>query len=355
VILAVCSAFAYLLSALLSSVVWLVTSAIGNAIHSNNGDDNDGDDGDGNSNNAIGTLFALAIPGVLCQMIVRCLFVNGYFKVENVIRRSVAKHEKEEIAAHNANNNNAANNNSNNNNNNNNAGNPPSETNALQLQLNDLSCSIAAGCGYALLHALFLYGTLLASESGESGSYDEGAYGGGGGSTGYGGTLYQASCGGIPSLINGALISCMFSVLDVMWMMLCFFGMRRRSSSSPSSQPNNNACASAIPSSSAGPSTIASLLRGITFRGLTDTPSGGNAAVLLVGITHLAASLVLAPNGYEDGCKISLPLLGGVVLWVAAVLRRVVAKGRFLPEDQRRRIQGMQLGLGSAGQTHHVE
>jgi hypothetical protein len=70
------------------------------------------------------------------------------------------------------------------------------ETNALQLQLNDLSCSLASGCGYAMLHSLFLYGTLIASESGEANSYDGGgAYAGGGGSTGHGGTLYQESCG----------------------------------------------------------------------------------------------------------------------------------------------------------------
>jgi len=170
VILAVCSAFAYLLSALLSSIAWLVTSAIiGNAIGSN-GDNDDDSGSSGGGNGGIGTLLALAIPGVLCQMIVRCLFVNGYFRVENVIRRSVAKHEEEEIAAAN----NASNNNSDGNSNNNN-NNTPSETNALQLQLNDLSCSIASGCGYALLHALFLYGTLLASESGESNSYNEGA------------------------------------------------------------------------------------------------------------------------------------------------------------------------------------
>eukprot|EP00579_Thalassiosira_antarctica_P017273 CAMPEP_0201936072 /NCGR_PEP_ID=MMETSP0903-20130614/36778_1 /ASSEMBLY_ACC=CAM_ASM_000552 /TAXON_ID=420261 /ORGANISM="Thalassiosira antarctica, Strain CCMP982" /LENGTH=174 /DNA_ID=CAMNT_0048476673 /DNA_START=57 /DNA_END=578 /DNA_ORIENTATION=- len=142
VILAVCSAFAYLLAALLSSIVWLITSSISGAINSNN-------DGDGSD---IGTLFALAIPGVICQMIVRCLFVKGYFKVEAVIRRSVAKHEEETTAAA------TATGDSNNNNDD-----SHSETNALQLQLNDLSCSVASGCGYSLLHSLFLYGTLLAS------------------------------------------------------------------------------------------------------------------------------------------------------------------------------------------------
>lgn len=101
--------------------------------------------------------------------------------MENVIRRSVAKHEKEEMAAA------AATNGA--------SSDSHAETNALQLQLNDLSCSLASGCGYALLHSLFLYGTLLASESGEANSYNEGVYSGGGGSTGHGGTLYQESCG----------------------------------------------------------------------------------------------------------------------------------------------------------------
>mmetsp|Transcript_42411 Transcript_42411/g.90236 ORF Transcript_42411/g.90236 Transcript_42411/m.90236 type:complete len:367 (-) Transcript_42411:35-1135(-) len=332
VILSVTSAFAYLLSALLSSVVWLITSSIGGAIKSG---------GDGS---AIGTLFALAIPGVICQMIVRCLFVRGYFKVEAVIRRSVAKHEEEEAAANARVNNSSSNGTAlNGNSNNNNNSDSHAETNALQLQLNDLSCSVASGCGYALLHSLFLYGTLLASESGESNSYNEGAYAGGGGSTGHGGTLYQQSCGGMPSLINGALISCMFSILDVMWMMLCFFGMRRRS---------QNEVASGGAAIRSGGSTIQSFLQGLTCRGLSDTPSGGNAAILLVTITHLAAALVLAPNGYEDGCKLSLPLLGGVVLLVAILLRKVMTKGNFLPEDQRRRIQGMQLGLRTVGQSH---
>ena len=183
VILAVCAAFAYLLSALLSSLLWLII---------------DKASGGGILNSAIGTLFALAVPGVICQMILRCVYVMGYFKVESVIRRSVAKHEEETLAAAayvNGTNNNDNNNSSNNNNNSSNES-PHAETNALQLQLNDISCSLASGCGYAVMHSLFLYGTLVASESGEANSYDGGgSYAGGGGSTGHGGTLYQESCG----------------------------------------------------------------------------------------------------------------------------------------------------------------
>ena len=148
----------------------------------------------------------------------------------------------------------------------------------------------------------------------------------------------------MPSLINGALIACMFSILDVMWMMFCFFGMRRR-------QNNNNN--NSLERSEGG--TMQALLGGLTCQGLNDTPSGGNAAILLVTITHLLASLVLAPNGSEDGCKISLPLLGLVVLYVGMLFRKITKNGHFLPEDQRRRIQGMQLGLRNVDQSHHVE
>ena len=133
----------------------------------------------------------------------------------------------------------------------------------------------------------------------------------------------------------------MFSILDVMWMMLCFYGMRRRVSTSTTQQNNT--------------STIQALIQGLTCQGISDSVSGGNAAIVLVAMTHLIASLVLAPNSGEDGCKISLPLLGGVVLWVMIILRRVMRKGNFLPEDQRLRIQGMQLGLRSVDQSHHVE
>ena len=179
-----------------------------------------GDSSSSSSDGGLGSVFALAIPGVFCQMIVRCYFVRGYFKVEEVIRKSVGKHERETLAAANAGyttttttttttpTGNTTNGNTTN------GGNgggeeeedAHAETNALQLQLNDLSCSLASGCGYSLLHSLFLYGTLLASESGESNSYNEGVYAGGGGSTGHGGTLYQESCGEFCSITIYALV-----------------------------------------------------------------------------------------------------------------------------------------------------
>lgn len=199
-ILSVVSAFAYLISALGSSLFWLLFNAIFQFTSNNNNN---------NTTGSIGALLALTVPSVIVQHVVRVQFVKLYFSVEDVIRKSVAKHEAEESDA----------NNTTNNNNNNNA-----ESNALQLQLNDTSTSLASGTGYALLHLLFLFGTLLASESHEGSLYygnlqnTGGYYGGGGGSTGHGGTLYQASCGSVPSLVNGALVGMMFSILDVCWM-----------------------------------------------------------------------------------------------------------------------------------------
>ena len=159
-------------------------------------------------------------------------------------------------------------------------------------------------------------------------------------------SFYLINTGGIPSLLNGAFIAGMFSILDVMWMMLCFYGMRRRSSASSLSSS----------SSSLRNTTIQAMIHGLltSCRGFDDTTSGGNASIAFVTLSHLAASLVLAPNGYENGCKISLPCLGIVVVYVGMVLRGVY--GHFLPEDQRRRIQGMQMvGLRNVDQSHHVE
>lgn len=255
------------------------------------------------------------LPSVLSQCIVRCGFVKMYFRVEDVIRKSVAKHEAETAAA-----------NSDENNNNGHA-----ETNALQLQLNDLSCSIASGAGYAFLHSLFLYGTLLSSESGER--YTPNSSNG----SGRDGTLYQSSCSLLPSLVNGALISGMFSILDVIWMCSVFYGMRRRS------MYNNQK------------GTIMSMMEGMSFiKGLPDSSKGGNAALGLVAVTHLAASLALAPNMNEEGCRISLPLLASIVVLVCIIFLMGVNE-HYLPEDQRRKIGGMREEDINGRNEHHVD
>ena len=294
---------------------------------------------------------ALTVPSVLMQWFVRMQFVKLYFGVEDVIRKSVAKHEAEEsmdMTTTDATRNGGT------------QQQQHAETNALQLQLNDLSCSLASGTGYALLHTLFLFGTLLASESHESNNYygnlqtAQGYYGGGGGSTGHGGTLYQNSCSSsMPSLVNGALVGCMFSILDVVFMMLTFFGMRRRQQYYYYQQQHHRGGGSSSPIVVRPPpprsSSLFQLLRdGLSFcnnnGGINDTIQGGNAALGLVIISHLMASLALAPNGImeENGCLISLPCLAAVVVLVVGLFWRGV-KGHFLPVDQRERIQELRL------------
>ncbi len=373
VILAVCAAFAYLLSAFGSSLFWLVLDAIFNFTgNNNNGDNNNNNGGVGSGVSSIGALLSLTIPSIFIQCIVRMLFVKLYFRVEDVIRKSVRRHEDENnVASGNTTGSNTAGNNGGNSGRNNTAGGDEhAETNALQLQLNDISCSLASGTGYALLHTLFLYGTLLASESGESNNYYGNIgtsgeyYGGGGGSTGHGGTLYQSSCSMMPSVINGALISMMFSVLDVVWMMLTFYGMRRRRVVSRDGQQGQ-------------PRELRTWLRKIlhfvmdsfsflrdtcTFwKGMEDTPQGGNAALGLVLVSHIMASLVIGlPNSImvEDGCRVSLPCLGGVVVFVMVMTVKGL-KGHFLPVDQRSRIEEMRMMMMGSGGTgagdYHVD
>ncbi|KAL7471387.1 hypothetical protein ACHAXS_011679 [Conticribra weissflogii] len=321
VILSITAAFFYLLSAFVSSLFWLPVP-----------------DGSAAKEGGIATLLALAVPSVICQMAGRCSFVKLYFRVEGVIRRSVKRHEDETAAAD-----------DDDGDDNRDDDNPHAETNALQLQLNDLSCSLSSGCGYALLHALFLYGTLLASESGES-------------STSTGGTLYQPSCSAVPSLLHGAVIACLFSILDVLWMMLTFFGMRRRSlydgrgnGSGNNDYDDNGVMHNPYNGRSTSSNRISlkpsrwkqTMLESFAFltpKGLSDSLTGGNSALGLVFCSHLLASLVLAPNGLmeRDGCRISLPCLAGVVVFVGVVFKTRV-KGHFLPEDQRRRILGLRM------------
>ena len=299
-ILAIGSAFAYLTSALFSSAVWwLLRFIFGNS--------------DVDASSSWGSLLILVLPSVICQYVVRCYFVKTYFKVEKVIQKSVAKHQAETESDESEEDHDDQQHN---------------ETNALQLQLNDLSCSLASGTGYALFHSLFLYGTLLASESNEQ--YTTGKD--------RDGTLYQPSCP-FPSLIHGALICGMFSILDVIWMMCTFYGMRRRTLYS-----NEN-----------GGSRIHLFLEGLSFwKGLPDSLEGGHAALGLVLLSHLGASLVLAPNMQEGGCQLSLPLLGLVVVLVGILFVRGV-RGHYLPEDQRRRIEGLGEEERVNHNDHHVD
>ena len=178
IIIVTSSAFAFLLSAFCSALLWLPVPY-------------------SQRENPI-----LLMPvGVLMQFIFRILFVQMYHRVEDAVTDSIGRHEHQMRCNNNNNSNNASSSIS-----------PMSETTLLRLELNDWACGLAAGVGFGGMHSLMLYGTLLASQI-----YDNSK-----------GTLYQDSCSAMPSLVNSALYTFMFSLLDILFMLFVFYGMRKR-------------------------------------------------------------------------------------------------------------------------------
>jgi len=277
VIVVTTSAFADLISCLLASLVHLPFAAIGI-----------GSDG----------VFIIIPFAVASRAFCRCGFVHLYHKVETVIEQSIRSHELEASTT--------------------NSTPPPterepnttnpvlSETAKLRLEINDLSCGLAAGVGFGGMHTIMLYGTLLASESGRIG------------------TLYQPSCTVMPSLVNSAFMACMFAILDIVWMLLTFYGMRRING-------NLIGVSSHLAGSGAVPGPW-SLQRG---GGLS-----GKMALACVIVSHLAASFATSANQIMeyDGCVVALPLLAMIVILTLGFFWSF-CKENYLPEGQRSRIR----------------
>lgn len=264
VIVVTTSAFAYLLSALVAALLWWVFDLAG-----------------------ISHPVIVLLPGVISQFSMRCGFVALYHKVEEVIERSIERHQNEQRQNETTS-----------------QGQPADPTNEwtesarLRLELNDWACGIASGVGFGGMHAVLLYGTLLASEVGNVG------------------TLYQLSCLGIPGLMLSAMNALMFSILDMVWMFFTFFGMRLRKSGSALSSI----------STSFG-----------SYLGYSK--SSGNKALLICFATHLAAAFATMPNSFQGGCTISLPLLVLIVIFTVFAFRASVYN-IYLPPNQRRRVTG---------------
>jgi len=283
VILVTTAAFFYLLAATVAATVWFLLDAIMSG------------GGDGNSSSSSGA--AAIIPGVFFQFLFRCAFTGLYHRVEQVIQTSLKKQHEQETAAADSNNNNNNNNNSNtslhhgepprpppgaaaavaSNNNNNNT---YAEAAKLRLQLNDASAAIASAVGFGGMNCVLLYGTLWASETGNLG------------------VLYESSCPNVPSLAVSAILANFFFVLQVFWMLLTFFGMRRRQ---------------LYHRGQSDESTDAGVVSG--FWG--NSRHGGNWALLTTLLTHFTASLLTLTNALHNGCVISVPAVGGVVLVTA--------------------------------------
>lgn len=239
------------------------------------------------SSNAI----VLIPTSIFAQAVCRCAFVHMYHKVEAVIEKSILKHEEEnggddaDVDAD-VNDNNS----------------PESDTqielserSRLRLELNDVTCGLAAGIGFGGMHTVMLYGTLLASEGGNMG------------------TLYQSSCSFMPSLVNSGIMAFCFSLLDICWMMACFYGMRRL-------QNGNQEEA------------------WVFKRGAV----GGKAALAFIVASHLAAALSTTPNQFpsvQNGCVVALPLLAFITV-ASIVSFYVYCNESYLPEGQKSRIHG---------------
>lgn len=258
VIIVTTSAFFFLVSALGASIVWWLFAAVG-----------------------LDGVVAILLPGVLSQFLFRCSFVALYHKVEKVIRLSI---EQEDARGHSGTMDDLEEYDEN-----------WTAAAKLRLQLNDASCGIAAGVGFGGMHAIMLYGTLLASESGNVG------------------VLYQDSCPSVPSLAQSAIYALCFSIMDIFWMLLTFFGMRRRLLYHRGREFEDN-------------------IRGFgSYMG--NSRSGGNLALMFVLFTHLGSASVTVSSEIGLGCIVSLPALLGITLVTAYTFWAGTARIYMPPEN----------------------
>jgi len=257
------SAFAFLISCLLAALFWNVFHFVG-----------------------LEHPLLTILPGIFFQFALRCGFVSLYHRVEEVIQTSIDRHEEEQTQESQ-------------NQNEQDSDQDLTESARLRLELNDWACGLAAGTGFGGMHAVMLYGTLLASESGNLG------------------TLYQPSCPAVPSLILSAVNTFMFSILDVLWMLFTFFGMRRR----------------------AGIASVSSIRTSGIGSMLGNSKQSGNLALGISVVSHAAAAISTLPNEFEGGCFISVPILAAIVVCTSIIFWVGISK-IFLPAKQRRRVSG---------------
>ncbi|KAF0775798.1 hypothetical protein AaE_000502 [Aphanomyces astaci] len=149
VILSITAAFFYLLGLLVAATLWTVIPPLHDSIHA-------------------------TIPvAILVQEMFRYAFFVVYIRCEQAVKRVTTKQN--------------------------------------QLPLNDLTSSFASGVGFALMRALMMYGTVLASSlAGE-------------------GASFTATCPQIPLVFASALSTLALTLLDVALMVLAFEGYRKRS------------------------------------------------------------------------------------------------------------------------------
>jgi hypothetical protein len=256
VILVTTSAFFYLLAATASSMTWILFSMAG-----------------------LDGPLSVMLPSVFFQFLFRCAYTALYHKVERVIQLSLQRHHEEEMKQRNeqqrSNDRDAPRNGTDS---------TFAEAARLRLELNDGSAAIASAVGFGGMHAILLYGTLLASEM-----------------TNNIGVLYQDSCPNVPSLAVSAVTTNLFSILQVFWMLLTFFGMRRRllfhrGQSAGDEMAGVGRCSGSW---------------------LGNSRNGGNCALLWTLISHVTAAMVTSANTQTNGCRIAIPGVGATLLVTA--------------------------------------
>jgi hypothetical protein len=252
-IISITAAFFYLLSASAASLCWYVLDPI----------------------IGLASPWSAIIPGVFFQFISRCVFVTIYHKVENVIEASIEKSEEDRRD-----------------NSNDDTSDDSVQRSKNRLSLNDAACGLAAGVGFGGMHAILLFGSLLASET-----YDVGI-------------LYQPSCPKVPALTVSSLNTFCFFFLDIFWMLFTFFGMRRRV---------------LFPRGGGALSDINPLSRPFgSYFG--NTRMGGNNALLVGLITHTCAAGFTTLNAFQYGCVFSLTTLPLCTIIVAYVFWSGISK-----------------------------
>ena len=327
-------ALAYVLSATCSSIVYMMLNAIFQFNHNYNGISSSSSSN--NNNDALysdyGNIFssdgvlAAILPSIFFQFIFRCIFTSLYHNVERVIQISIQRHhqqqqqEEEAVATPTTHQNGTVDSvvgtsnhpTTNDDDHNTNHHQHTTQSNRIDiakftLTLNDGSAAIAAAIGFGGMHALTLYGTLLSSEAVHNTT----------------GMLYQNSCPAVPSLVVSAMVTQLFTILQIFWMLFTFFGMRRRllfhRGGGGGGGDNNDAEETPEMVSVDDENDHRTNRRNhrTSGRWLGNRRSGGNYALLLVLLTHTAAAGVTLFHRRTNGCTIVLPTLLGIVLLTA--------------------------------------
>ncbi len=152
VIISLTSAFIWLCSILFTATLWTIIPGLKNSIY---------------------TTLPLSI---LIQESSRYLFFRLYLKGEDAIHRMVLESESK-----------------------------------AQLPLNDITSSIAAGVGFALMQSLMMYGTVLAASLDGQGA------------------AFSNACPSLPLVFLSGLFALAFSIMNVAWMVMGFYAYRHGS------------------------------------------------------------------------------------------------------------------------------